>query len=146
MRSVRSLQRLTFPLAALLFFAGFLFEQQALAAGNVTCVCTATACGNNAIGGNQGDVFVNVSPDQASQYFQTNPNTGWTCLAPAKTRGAAGPQGCFCKGSCGNGGIGADPNYIDLGLSPDTVAKSYGGGAAGNKTGWLCGSYRGDFK
>jgi len=46
---------------------------------------------------------------------------------------------------CGNGGvgIGADPNTFDLGLTQSTIDSKYGGGKPGNKTGWLCGSYRG---
>ena len=145
MRHNRVFPSSTFPFASMLLLAvGLLSGQTAQAADNMTCVCTGSACGNNAIGGNQGDIFVNVSAAQASQYFTTNPNTGWTCFVPAKTRGTAGPQGCYCKNSCGNGGIGADPNYVDLGLSQATVTSSYGGGKAGNKTGWLCGSYRGE--
>jgi len=128
----------------LLLTLGLLLSHAAQAADKQTCVCTATACGNNAIGGDQGDLFVNVSALQASQYFQTQPNTGWTCFTPATTRGAGGPQGCFCKGICGNGGVGADPNFVDLALTADTVTKNYGGGKPGNKTGWLCGNFRGE--
>lgn len=109
------------------------------------CVCTGSACGNDAIGGDQGDIFTKVSPAEVKDSFQTNPNTGWTCVVPAETRGSGGPLGCYCQDYCGNGGIGADPNYIDLGLSQATVDANYGGGEAGNQTGWLCGTYRGSF-
>jgi hypothetical protein len=109
------------------------------------CVCTGSACGNGSIGAYQGDIFTNVSLSQVQQSFQANPNTGWTCVVPAAVRGSGGPMGCYCAGYCGNGGIGADPNYFDLGLSKPTVDASYGGGKAGNRTGWLCGSWRGSF-
>lgn len=114
--------------------------------GLMNCSCTESSCGRNAIGGDQGDVFTNIAPGNVKARFQTNPTTGWTCVAPAMTRGVGGPKACFCKGSCGSGGVGADPNYFDLGLSPEIVAQSYGGGIPGNQTGWLCGNYRGDFK
>jgi hypothetical protein len=109
------------------------------------CVCTGGSCGNNAVGGDSGDIFSKVSPESVKGSFQTSSSTGWTCFTPAKVRGAGGPLGCFCKGSCGNGGIGADPNYVDLGITQAIVDKSYGGGKPGNKTGWLCGKSRGDF-
>ena len=112
----------------------------------MSCICTGGAwasCGNGAIGGAQGDLFVNLSPATAGTRFKANPNTGWTCVVPAATRGAGGPLGCYCKGLCGNGGVGADPNYFDLGLSQDRVNAGYGGGKPGNRTGWLCGKYRG---
>lgn len=113
--------------------------------GKMACVCTASACGNNAIGGNRGDIFTNVSEAAVKQSFQTNPDTGWTCFKPEKVRGSGGPEGCFCKDYCGNGGVGANPNFIDLGLSSSTVSSDYGGGNPGNRTGWLCGAYRGKF-
>ncbi len=80
-----------------------------------------------------------------SKYFVTNPNTGWTCVVPARVIGSGGPLGCFCAGSCGNGGIRADPNTFSLGLSQATIDKHYGGGKASNPTGWLCGPNRGSF-
>jgi hypothetical protein len=112
---------------------------------NNDCSCTATpyGCGNGGIGGNTGDIFVNVPPADVKQYFGSG--TGWTCVVPSLVRGSGGPLGCFCAGYCGNGGIGADPNTFDLGLSQATIDKSYGGGQSGNKTGWLCGSYRGSW-
>ncbi|NET65740.1 MAG: hypothetical protein F6K63_15635 [Moorea sp. SIO1G6] len=115
----------------------------ALAQGDYACSCTGFACGNNAIGGDQGDIFDNLSANTVETLFTTNPNTGWTCVIPAAIRGSGGPEGCYCEGYCGNGGIGADPNFFDLGLSQETVANLYGGGQPGNRTGWLCGSYRG---
>lgn len=112
---------------------------------NEDCSCTGAACGNGAVGGNQGDIFVNITPANVQKYFTGNPNTGWTCVVPAKVNGSGGPLGCFCKGYCGNGGIGANPNTFNLGLSQATIDAQYGGGKAGNKTGWLCGTYRGSF-
>jgi hypothetical protein len=105
------------------------------------CSCTAAGCGNGGVGGDQGDIFTGVPSADVNQYF--GPNTGWTCVVPKAVRGSGGPLGCFCAGYCGNGGIGADPNTFDLGLTQATVDSSYGGGKAGNKTGWLCGNYRG---
>ncbi|HYG62925.1 MAG TPA: hypothetical protein VEL74_10115 [Thermoanaerobaculia bacterium] len=123
----------------ILFTAG-----AALAQGsNMDCSCTAAGCGNGGVGGDQGDIFINVPPAEVKQYF--GPNTGWTCVVPSLVRGSGGPLGCFCAGYCGNGGIGADPNTFDLGLSQDTINSSYGGGKPGNKTGWLCGDYRGSW-
>ena len=127
--------------AALLFVTGAALAQSA----NEACSCTGNGCGNGAVGGDQGDIFTGVSPANVKQYFTPNPNTGWTCVVPAKIRGTGGPLGCFCAQYCGNGGIGANPNYFDLGLSQSTVNSSYGGGKPGNKTGWLCGNYRGTF-
>jgi len=124
----------------------FFFSGNVAAADNMACSCTASACGNNAIGGNQGDIFSGLSQTTVNELFLTNPNTGWTCVVPKKIRGSGGPLGCFCAGYCGNGGIGADPNYFDLGLSQDKVNKLYGGGKPGNRTGWLCGKYRGTTK
>ena len=114
-----------------------------VAPSNMACVCTGSACGNDAIGGDQGDIFINLSASQVADSFKTNPNTGWTCMVPAKVRGRGGPKSCYCENYCGNGGIGADPRFIDLGLSEDTVSKLYGGGKPGNRTGWLCGNFRG---
>jgi len=108
------------------------------------CSCTGSTCGSNAIGGDQGDIYTGVSALDVQQNFITNLNTGWTCVVPALVRGSAGPKACFCEGVCGAGGIGADPNFFDLGLSEATVASSYGGGTPGNSTGWLCGNYRND--
>lgn len=105
------------------------------------CSCTASACGNGGIGGNQGDIFTGVPPADVAKYF--GPNTGWTCVAPRLVRGSGGPKGCFCADYCGNGGIGADPKTFDLGLSQETIDSKYGGGKPGNRTGWLCGNYRG---
>jgi hypothetical protein len=131
------------------------FVVLALAAGaavaqNQDCSCTgisptATGCGNNAIGGDQGDIFTNITPADVAKYFTANPNTGWTCLVPSKTRGKGGPLGCFCQKYCGNGGIGANPGTFDLGLNQAKINQGYGGGKAGNPTGWLCGNYRGSF-
>ncbi|HTQ81384.1 MAG TPA: hypothetical protein VMM92_15405 [Thermoanaerobaculia bacterium] len=119
--------------------------QPAKPAANESCSCTASACGNNAIGGAQGDIFVQITPANVKKYFVTNPNTGWTCTVPSRTLGEGGPLGCFCAGYCGNGGVGADPKTFSLGLNQDTIKKQYGGGAPGNPTGWLCGNYRGVF-
>lgn len=129
--------------SVLIAAAAICFAGQVSADATMACSCTASACGNNAVGGDQGDVFSGLSPTTVDEMFLTNPNTGWTCVVPAKVRGSGGPLACFCAGYCGNGGIGADPNYFDLGLSPSTVSSSYGGGKPGNKTGWLCGNYRG---
>lgn len=117
----------------------------ALEAADMACSCTGTACGNNAIGGDRGDIFTKVSEAEAAAYFTTNPKTGWTCVVPAKVRGTGGPEGCYCRNYCGNGGIGADPKFFDLGLSEQRIDQYYGGGESGNRTGWLCGNYRGDF-
>lgn len=111
----------------------------------MSCVCTATACGNYAVGGNQGDIYTSVSANDVRAKFITNPNTGWHCFVPDKIRGNGGPKGCYCGKYCGNGGVGADPGYIDLGLTRDTIKSSYGGGKPGNKTNWLCGNSRGAF-
>lgn len=147
MREIRSFRLPMVRLAPLLLLVtGLLLANEARAEDKVTCICTGAACGNNAVGGDKGDIFSNIAAATAKAKFQTNASTGWTCVVPAKTRGTGGPLGCFCKGSCGNGGIGADPNYFDIGLTQDTVNKSYGGGKAGNKTGWLCGNYRGEYK
>jgi hypothetical protein len=127
-------------LAVMMLFTGGV----ALAGGgNLACSCTGIACGNNAIGGDQGDIFTGLSAQTVSELFTSNPNTGWTCVEPANIRGEGGPKGCYCANYCGNGGIGADPNYFDLGLSQEKIDKYYGGGAQGNQTGWLCGNYRG---
>lgn len=115
----------------------------ASADGNMACSCTATACGNNAVGGDQGDIFTGLSEETVKTKFQTNPDTGWTCVVPAKIRGEGGPKGCFCAKLCGNGGVGADPNFFDLGLTQEEIDEDYGGGGPGNPTGWLCGNYRG---
>lgn len=112
--------------------------------GELYCVCTGSACGNNAIGGNQGDIFGQLTAKVVDDKFYSTGNTGWTCLLPEKLRGSGGPQGCYCGDRpCGNGGTGGDPLFIDLGLSESDVAKNYGGGKKGNRTGWLCGPYRG---
>lgn len=119
------------------------------ASPNEDCSCTGVSvqpsagCGNGGIGGAQGDIFTNVPPATVQSSF--GPNTGWTCVVPSLVRGQGGPLGCFCANLCGNGGIGADPNTFDLGLSQSSVNSSYGGGQAGNKTGWLCGNYRGNW-
>ena len=112
--------------------------------GALYCVCTGNACGNNAVGGNQGDIFGQLTAEVVEDKFYSTGDTGWTCLVPAKVRGSGGPKGCYCGDQpCGNGGIGGDPLFIDLGLSESEVANKYGGGKKGNKTGWLCGPYRG---
>ena len=129
-----------------IFCLFFGFAGQSVAADDMACSCTAGACGNDAVGGDQGDIFNDLSQATVNNSFKTNPNTGWTCVVPKKTRGTGGPLGCFCAGYCGNGGIGADPDYFDLGLNQDTINKNYGGGKAGNKTGWLCGNYRGTYQ
>ena len=134
----------TVLLSCILFLTVLVMGRIALAeGGNMVCSCTASACGNNAIGGNQGDIFTGLSSWIVATKFMTNPNTGWTCVEPAKVRGTNGPKGCYCANYCGNGGIGADPNYFDLGLSQERIDQYYGGGAAGNRTGWLCGNSRG---
>lgn len=84
--------------------------------------------------------------DTVNGQFLTNGESGWTCRLPAKPRGLGGPMGCYCAGLCGNGGAGADSGTMHLGFSQEQVDKDYGGGKAGNKTGWLCGNYRGTFK
>ncbi len=118
----------------------------AYAEGELSCSCTASACGNGAVGGDQGDIFTEISIEDAGLFFTPNSDTGWTCVVPAATRGSAGPQGCYCQNYCGNGGIGADPNYFDLDLTQEEINSLYGGGEAGNSTGWLCGNWRGDFQ
>lgn len=128
----------------LILLAPMLFSGYAQAANlDQSCSCTAAACGNNAVGGDQGDIFTEIPASQVKANFQSNSNTGWTCVVPAKIRGDGGPKGCYCIGYCGNGGIGADPDYFDIGLSQSTINSSYGGGASGNRTWWLCGNYRG---
>lgn len=118
----------------------------AYAADELSCVCeAAVGCGLGGVGGDQGDIITSVSPAAAEKYFTTNPDTGWICVKPAKSRGNGGPEGCFCKATCGNGGMAGEPNYFDLGLKKDQVNSSYGGGKPGNTTGWLCGTWRGDF-
>lgn len=132
-------------LACLVLAFGLLAAPPAQASeGELYCVCTGTACGNNAIGGDRGDIFGQLTAKVVEDKFYSTGNTGWTCMEPAKVRGSGGPKGCFCGDQpCGNGGVGADPLFIDLGLSEQKVANSYGGGNAGNRTGWLCGNYRG---
>lgn len=110
------------------------------------CSCAELGCGRYPITGGSGDIFTNVSTENVKTKFQAAGNTGWNCVVPAVTNGSGGPKACFCKGYCGGGGVGGDPNSFNLGLSPDIVAHSYGGGKPGNQTGWLCGDYRGDFK
>jgi hypothetical protein len=109
------------------------------------CVCTGTACGAGAIGGDQGDIWMRISLSQVMTAFTPNISTGWTCFIPVSVRGMGGPLGCYCNTSCGSGGIGGDPDYIDLGKTQTDVNSSYGGGMSGNQTGWLCGIYRGDW-
>ncbi len=112
--------------------------------GALYCVCTGSACGNNAIGGDQGDIFGGLSPEAVNNKFYSTGNTGWTCMVPAQVRGSGGPQGCYCGDQpCGNGGVGGNPLFIDLGVSHEKVVANYGGGEKGNRTGWLCGPYRG---
>jgi len=116
---------------------------------NMDCSCSGVAaqpsagCGNGGIGAAQGDIFVNVPPADVQQFF--GPNTGWTCVVPSAVWSSGGPLGCYCANYCGNGGIGADPKTFSLGLTQDTINKNYGGGKSGNKTGWLCGNYRGNW-
>ncbi len=112
--------------------------------GNLACVCTGSGCGNGAIGGNYGDVFTKVSSSYAKAKFTPHSSTGWTCAVPSKTSGSGGPLACYCKGYCGNGGIGADPKTLRLGISQSSLTDYYGGGKKGNRTGWVCGNYRGD--
>ncbi len=118
-------------------------SSQTLKAGSMTCVCTGWACGNDAIGGAQGDIIIGVSEAEVKQSYLTNPDTGWTCFKPNKIIGSGGPNACFCKANCGNGGTVGGHNTIHLGLSDTKVVSSYGGGEAGNRTGWLCGDYGG---
>jgi hypothetical protein len=124
-----------------------LLAASAASAQNQDCSCTgvqvnpALGCGNGGIGGNQGDIFTAVTPADVQQFFGAG--TGWTCVVPKAVWSSGGPLGCFCAGYCGNGGMGANPNTFSLGLTQTNVTASYGGGQAGNKTGWLCGSYRG---
>ena len=113
------------------------------ASGSLYCVCTGDACGNNAIGGNQGDIFGELTAKVVNEKFYSTGKTGWTCMVPKKVRGNGGSMGCYCAGSCGDGGIGANSLFIDLGLSKQKVDQDYGGGKKGNRTGWLCGPYRG---
>jgi hypothetical protein len=133
---------MTMCLMILFLAAGAAFAQ------NEDCSCTGlpggVGCGNGGIGGNPGDIFVNITPANVQKYF-TNANTGWTCVVPAKTNGSGGPMGCFCQTLCGNGGIGANASTFNLGLTQTQINQYYGGGQAGNKTGWLCGTYRGTF-
>jgi hypothetical protein len=111
--------------------------------GELTCVCIGKACGNNAIGGDHGDIFDKLTAKTVQDKFYSTGDTGWTCLLPQKTRGSGGPKGCYCGGKpCGNGAVGADPLTVDLGLSQQDVDQKYGGGDT-KKTGWLCGNYRG---
>lgn len=113
------------------------------------CSCTGIddsfLCGNDAIGGDGGDIFYIVIPGDVDKYFQTNPNTGWTCEVPSAVRNEGGPLGCFCPDTCGNLGIGGDAYALDLGLTQTDVDNDYGGGQPGNSTGWICGNYRGSF-
>jgi hypothetical protein len=114
-----------------------------------TCSCTGIGdsflCGNDAIGGDGGDIFYIVIPGDVDKYFQTNPDTGWTCDVPSAVRGEGGPLGCFCPDTCGNLGTGGDANAVDLGLTQTDVDTDYGGGQPDNRTGWICGNYRGSF-
>ena len=113
------------------------------------CSCTGIGdsflCGNEAIGGDGGDIFYIVIPGDVDKYFKTNPNTGWTCEVPSAVRNEGGPLGCFCPDTCGNLGIGGDAYALDLGLTQADVDNDYGGGQPGNRTGWICGNYRGSF-
>lgn len=113
-----------------------------ITSGTTSCICTASACGNGAIGGNYGDIFANISSSSARSKFTANPNTGWTCAVPATKTGSSGPLGCYCKGYCGNGGVGADPRTLKLGVSQSSIDQRYGGGKKGNQTGWVCGKVR----
>ncbi|MBK1670817.1 hypothetical protein CKO28_22630 [Rhodovibrio sodomensis] len=124
---------------------GLLVSLSAKAAeGALYCVCTGSGCGNNAIGGDQGDIFGKLSPDVVETKFYSTGKTGWTYMVPDRLRGGGGPRGCYCGDDpCGNGGIGANPLTIHLGLSHQQIADNYGGGEQGNRTGWLCGPYRG---
>jgi hypothetical protein len=144
-----TINNVTKGLVASLFAAGVLAGATVNAqaqSGNLACSCTGLACGNGAVGGNQGDIFTGLSQSTVNTYFTPNPNTGWTCVPPAAIRsGPGGPLGCFCQYYCGNGGIGANPNTFDLHLNQTRVNTYYGGGHAGNQTGWLCGNYRGSF-
>lgn len=113
------------------------------------CSCTGTEgsflCGNDAIGGNGGDIFYIVIPGDVDKHFKTNPDTGWTCEVPAMVRGTDGPMACFCPDTCGNLGTGGNANYFDLGLTQTDVDSDYGGGQPDNRTGWICGDFRGSF-
>lgn len=105
-----------------------------------TCVCASQYCGNNAVGGQQGDVWYGVTPEAAKNDFgMGRGDTGWNCNPPM-VRGSGGPMGCYCAGmfGCGNGGIGGNLGWVDLGLSQAEVDQSYGGGMPGNRTGWVC--------
>jgi hypothetical protein len=111
----------------------------------LACSCTGSVCGNGAIQGNQGDVFTEVSESQADEFFFDGIETGWTCVVPSSISGEGGPLACFCENLCGGGAVGGSAGTFRLGLTQDQVNSSFGGGEAGNGTGWLCGDYRGAF-
>ena len=114
--------------------------------GNMACVCTDNACGSGAVAGNQGDSFSHISSAKVRSDFTPNSNTGWSCAIPSDIKTSSGSLGCFCSGYCGNGGTGADPKTYRLGnISQERIDQRYGGGKKGNKTGWLCGKYRGRY-
>ena len=109
-----------------------------------SCVCTSNGCGGGAIGGDQGDVFTDVSDTAIGVNFKPTDSTGWTCLAAKLTAiGGDGSMACYCADGCGSGGTNSDKGDIHLKLTKADVDKSYGGGAQGNATGWLCGVDRG---
>lgn len=120
---------------------------QAIASDNMACSCTGygagAKCGNQGVGGDNGDIFTDLSKTTVDAWFVPNPLTGWTCVVPSNVRGIGGPLGCFCADHCTKiGDVSAGSNAFDLGLSQSTVDADYGGGKPGNKTGWLCGNYR----
>ena len=110
--------------------------------GNMVCSCTAEYCGNGAVGANAGDVFSDLSRAEVNDIYTPHSNTGWTCAIPSDISRGSGDLACYCKGYCGNGGRGADPKTMVLGTKPSQLSKFYGGGKKGNRTGWVCGTWR----
>ena len=110
--------------------------------GKLACVCTENSCGSGIVSGKAGDIFIKQSLFHAREFFTTHSRTGWTCAVPNKTSSSSGATGCYCKGYCGNGGRGADPKTLVLGVSQSSIDKYYGGGEKDNGTGWICGNIR----
>lgn len=144
MKFVRSVAVLAMVLGG---FASGVAQAQA----KLNCVCLEANCGKGGTEGVQGDIFADVEPDAVKSAFKPKPKTGWACVVPPKASGSGGPKGCFCQGKTATVGCGADEavpaigglrNEFGLGLSPEEIDKNYGGGKAGNKTGWLCGNVR----
>lgn len=115
------------------------------------CACAEKACGNNAIGGDRGDIFYPLSKKAVDVYFAANNQTGWMCSVPRQVddRGEAvnnsdiAVQACFCQGDCELAEGAAD---LIIGVDRDWARWTSKAQSGVKEPVWLCGPYRGAFE